>query len=68
MLVAVPGRLQSFIKSGQINFCSVKYFVLDEADKMLELGFKDSVKRILSHESMTPQVSSVCHMFIFIPY
>lgn len=39
-MVATPGRLIDFLKAGQINLKRVTYFVLDEADKMLDVGFE----------------------------
>jgi len=45
-LVATPGRLLDFIFNGEITLKNVSYFVLDEADKMLSLGFFDQVNKI----------------------
>ncbi len=47
VLVATPGRLLDLIESGAVNLHKVKTLVLDEADKMLNLGFKDEMNRIL---------------------
>lgn len=49
VLVATPGRLLDLINQGFISLKDVKYFVLDEADRMLDMGFIPDVKRILSH-------------------
>lgn len=46
VLVATPGRLVDLIDRGLVDLSQVKYFVLDEADKMFELGFKKEMKAI----------------------
>ena len=47
ILVATPGRLIDHIKQGSIDLENVKYVVLDEADRMLDMGFIDDIKFIL---------------------
>lgn len=47
VLVATPGRLLDLIDANAVNLYTVKTLVLDEADKMLNLGFKEEMKRIL---------------------
>jgi ATP-dependent RNA helicase RhlE len=47
ILVATPGRLVELIESNAVHFADLDTLVLDEADKMLNLGFKDEVDRIL---------------------
>jgi ATP-dependent RNA helicase DeaD len=47
IIVATPGRLIDHIKHGSIQLDSVKYVVLDEADRMLDMGFIDDMKFIL---------------------
>jgi ATP-dependent RNA helicase RhlE len=46
-LVATPGRLLDFISQGIIKLNQLEIFVLDEADRMLDMGFVHDVKRIL---------------------
>lgn len=48
IIVATPGRLLDLMQQGHINLNSIKYFVLDEADRMLDMGFVHDVKRIIS--------------------
>lgn len=46
VLIATPGRLLDLIDSNAVSLSEVKTLVLDEADKMLNLGFKDEMNRI----------------------
>lgn len=47
ILVATPGRLLDFINQGIISLRNLEIFVLDEADRMLDMGFVHDVKRIV---------------------
>lgn len=47
IIVATSGRLLDIVNKKQIDISSVEYFVLDEADKMLDLGFSDELDQIL---------------------
>lgn len=47
ILVATPGRLLDLMNQGYINLNSVCHFVLDEADRMLDMGFIHDIKRLL---------------------
>jgi ATP-dependent RNA helicase RhlE len=47
IVVATPGRLEDLIARGAINLKRVKVLVLDEADRMLDMGFKPAVSRIV---------------------
>lgn len=46
IVIATPGRLLSHINLYDIDFSGVKYFVLDEADRMLDMGFYDDIMKI----------------------
>jgi ATP-dependent RNA helicase RhlE len=48
ILVATPGRLIDLIGQGYINLRQLEIFVLDEADRMLDMGFINDVKRVIS--------------------
>ncbi|WP_316844144.1 DEAD/DEAH box helicase [Pedobacter psychrodurus] len=48
VLVATPGRLLELLDSNAVHLCSIETLVLDEADKMLNLGFKGEVDKIIS--------------------
>ena len=49
LLVATPGRLLDFVKSHVINLSNVDTLVIDEADRMLDMGFIPDVRRIMSY-------------------
>lgn len=48
ILVATPGRLLDLMNQGHVSLRDIKYLVLDEADRMLDMGFVHDVKRIIS--------------------
>ncbi len=48
VIIATPGRLISMIQMGGLNFKNLKHLVLDEADRMLDMGFLDDLLRIIS--------------------
>lgn len=48
IIVATPGRLLDHMSRGNVEFTKLKCFVLDEADKMVEMGFIEDIERILS--------------------
>lgn len=61
VVVATPGRLLSHINLYNIDFSGVKYFILDEADRMLDMGFFDDImkiERLLPKERQTIMFSA----------
>ncbi|MCF7794351.1 MAG: DEAD/DEAH box helicase [Candidatus Cloacimonetes bacterium] len=48
ILVATPGRLLDLMNQGFINLKDVEYFVLDEADRMLDMGFINDIRKIIA--------------------
>ena len=48
LIVATPGRLQDFIDRRLVNLREIKILVLDEADRMLDMGFLPAIQRILA--------------------
>ncbi len=47
IIVATPGRLIAHMQMGYVNFDKLSYLVLDEADKMLDMGFSDDILKIV---------------------
>ncbi len=48
ILVATPGRLLDLMQQGFISLSAIEYFVLDEADQMLDMGFIHDIKKVLA--------------------
>jgi ATP-dependent RNA helicase DeaD len=48
MIVATPGRMNDLINRGKVDISKLKYVILDEADEMLDMGFKDDLDNILA--------------------
>src|SRR5690606_21400061 len=49
ILIATPGRLLSHLNMGYVPLDHLKFLILDEADRMLDMGFHDDIMRIVSH-------------------
>lgn len=56
IIVATPGRLIDLLSRKVVNLTGIKYVVLDEADEMLNMGFKEDIDEILS---TTPETKNV---------
>ncbi|KIX00142.1 ATP-dependent RNA helicase ded1 [Rhinocladiella mackenziei CBS 650.93] len=63
LLVATPGRLVDLIERGRISLANIKYLVLDEADRMLDMGFEPQIRRIVEGEDMPPVQNRQTLMF-----
>lgn len=49
IIVATPGRLTAHLNLGYVRFQDIKYFILDEADRMLDMGFLAAIENISSY-------------------
>lgn len=65
ILVATPGRLLDLMNQGHVSFDALKFLVLDEADRMLDMGFVKDVKRIISR---LPQKRQTLFFSATMPY
>lgn len=57
--MATPGRLQDFVDRGVVSFEHIQYVVLDEADRMLDMGFLSSIDAVMNHPTMTEMVKII---------
>jgi len=75
ILVATPGRLMDLMNQGLMNFSRVHTLVLDEADRMLDMGFIDPIRRIsaalpsprqtlLFSATMPPEIAKLAHSLL----
>ncbi|HSG29569.1 MAG TPA: DEAD/DEAH box helicase [Candidatus Krumholzibacterium sp.] len=78
ILVATPGRLLDLIQQGYIHLGEVEVFILDEVDRMLDMGFIPDIKRVLSHipekrqtvffsATMPPKMETLARNFVSDP-
>ena len=49
IVIATPGRLLTHLNMGYVDLTEVSFFILDEADRMLDMGFLDDIMKIISH-------------------
>jgi superfamily II DNA/RNA helicase len=63
VLVATPGRLIDLYDKGKIGLENIKYLVLDEADRMLDMGFEPQIRDIVEHKDMPNMYSRQTMMF-----
>jgi len=75
IVVGTPGRIIDHLKRGTLDLASVKVVVLDEADRMLDMGFIDDIEYILSNVPVNRQTSlfsatidrsvmNICHRYM----
>lgn len=48
IIVATPGKLISHLNMGYVNFKNITHFILDEADRMMDMGFREDIEKIAS--------------------
>jgi ATP-dependent RNA helicase DDX3X len=63
LLVATPGRLQDFADRGIVTLASIRFLVLDEADRMLDMGFEPQIRRIVERSGMPAKAARQTLMF-----
>lgn len=47
IVIATPGRLNDLVQAGKVDVTTITYLVLDEADRMLDLGFEPQIRKTL---------------------
>jgi len=62
LIIATPGRLQDFITRRLVDLRQITILVLDEADRMLDMGFLPSIQRCLLYTSPSPRDLSTSRM------
>ena len=78
IIVATPGRLISHLNQGYVKFNQIEVLVLDEADRMLDIGFYDDIMRIISYvpkkrqtlmfsATMPPKIRSMSRNIMKVP-
>ncbi|MCF7798343.1 DEAD/DEAH box helicase [Candidatus Woesearchaeota archaeon] len=78
IIVGTPGRILDHMERGNINFSKLKHLVLDEADRMLDMGFIDDVKKIMGQcpkekqtllfsATLHPEITSLAKKFMHDP-
>lgn len=78
ILVATPGRLIDLMNQGHISLSDIEFFVLDEADRMLDMGFVQDVRRIIAKlpsrrqtlffsATMPPEIQQLANMLLSNP-
>ncbi|PIC38576.1 hypothetical protein B9Z55_010548 [Caenorhabditis nigoni] len=63
ILIATPGRLIDVMEQGLIGLEGCRYLVLDEADRMLDMGFEPQIRQIVEFNRMPPKEERVTAMF-----
>lgn len=75
IVVATPGRLLDLLSQGKLTLKDIEYFVLDEADRMLDMGFINDIKKIIQQlpkkrqslffsATMSPQVNTLANSLL----
>lgn len=56
IVIATPGRMLAHLSMGYVDLSKVSFFILDEADRMLDMGFYDDIMQIFSHLPKDAQI------------
>ncbi len=78
IIIATPGRLMSHLNSNYVKFSQIKHLILDEADRMLDMGFIDDIIKISTHlpkekqtlmfsATMPPKIRSLANKLLVNP-
>jgi len=78
IIIATPGKLISHLNLGYVKFDTIKYLILDEADRMLDIGFYDDIIKIISYlpkdrqtlmfsATMAPKIRSLASKILIKP-
>ncbi len=78
IVIATPGRLQAHMANGYVDFSTLRHLILDEADRMLDIGFYDDIKNIISQlpkkrqsllfsATMAPKIRKLAHEILSNP-
>lgn len=78
IVIATPGRLLDFLERGKLLLCGVQHVVIDEADRMLDMGFIPDVDRIMAilpklrqtllfSATMTPDIRKLVEQYMMLP-
>jgi len=63
ILVATPGRLQDFVDRNLVSLENIQFLILDEADRMLDMGFEPQIRRLVQKSNMPPPNKRQTFMF-----
>lgn len=78
IIIATPGRLLQHITLGNVNFKHIRHLILDEADRMLDMGFYEDIKQIINvlptkrqtmlfSATMPPRIEKLAHRILHKP-
>lgn len=78
IIIATPGKLIAHLAMGYVKFDTIKFLILDEADRMLDIGFIDDIIKIISHvpkerqtlmfsATMAPKIRSLASKILIDP-
>ena len=65
MIVATPGRLQDMLQKKKFNLDLCKYLCMDEADRMIDMGFEDDVRNIMTYFKVSKKSERNIYIYIY---